>query len=312
MRELLIDHKSSPSIKSNSRMTKLKAQKSITTILDGKSVSVELCPDREIDFELLSKLNVKFCSVTWLGNSKENFNTPNTIPAISLANHLGCLGYNVLLHITGRNLNRTEAEIILNYVKDVGIVNILALQGDPSQILEKDDSKCDFPYAADFVKFIKNEYKNIFCVGVAGYPQIHPNSINKHQDLLHLKNKVDAGADFVLTQACFSQDLFKNFALSCKSYNIHTPIIPGIFIINSYKSLLAMVTFCGVKVPNDILKNMETHKNDDNTNNTMYGIKLAQDLITSLFNEFTDIHIFTLNNLQSVNNVICNLSFTDQ
>lgn len=73
-----------------------------------------------------------------------------------------------------------------------------------------------------------------------------------------------------------------------------------------------MVTFCGVKVPNDILKNMETHKNDDNTNNTMYGIKLAQDLITSLFNEFTDIHIFTLNNLQSVNNVICNLSFTDQ
>lgn len=130
MRQLLIDHKSSPSIKLNSRMAKFKSQKNITTILDEKKgISVELCPDREIDFELLSKLNVKFCSVTWLGNSKENFNTPNTIAAISLANHLGCLGYNVLLHLTGRNLNRTEAETILNYVKDVGIVNILALQG---------------------------------------------------------------------------------------------------------------------------------------------------------------------------------------
>lgn len=162
--------------------------------------------------------------------------------------------------------------------------NILALRGDLPNIDEEwsyDPEK--FNYATDLVRHIKADHDDYFTICVAGYPTGHPDADSYEDDLIHLKEKVDAGADFIITQLFFKAATFKKFVDDCRAIGINCPIIPGIMPIQSFDSLRHIVKLSKLEVPEEIKNIVYPLKdNDDAIRN--YGIHQATQMIRELFN----------------------------
>uniref|UniRef100_A0A8C9C2C9 Methylenetetrahydrofolate reductase n=1 Tax=Phocoena sinus TaxID=42100 RepID=A0A8C9C2C9_PHOSS len=147
--------------------------------------------------------------------------------------------------------SREEITGHLHKAKRLGLKNILALRGDPTgdQWEEEDGG---FNYAVDLVKHIRSEFGDYFDVCVAGYPKGHPDAESFEAGLKHLKEKVAAGADFVITQLFFEADTFFRFVRACSEIGITCPILPGIFPIQGYRSLRQLVKLSKLEVPQQI------------------------------------------------------------
>ncbi|XP_043679639.1 methylenetetrahydrofolate reductase [Vespula pensylvanica] len=212
-----------------------------------------------------------------------------------------------LLHLAAKGLKRCNVEMILKRAYNLGIRNIFALQGD--SILEDGD----FPHAIDLVKFIRSCFGKKFSICVAGYPDMHPLSPNKDFDLFYLKAKVDAGADFIITQIFFESDTFINFVNDCKNIGITIPIIPGIFPIPEYKCLQRMTNICRLHIPRKIVDRLETIKDDDEAVKN-FGIEFAIDLIKDILESRASygFHLFTLNKIPMAQNICNQLNLTYQ
>ena len=143
----------------------------------------------------------------------------------------------------------------------MGIKNILALRGDPPRGDEywvaADEQ---FQHAADLVRYIRQEHGDYFCLGVAGYPEGHCDAEDKSQEIHFLKAKVDAGADFVITQLFYDVDVYMNWYNACRKQGINVPIIPGIMPIQSYNSFRRMVKLCDSSIPDHIIQDLEPIK----------------------------------------------------
>ena len=96
---------------------------------------------------------------------------------------------------------------------------------------EQDERGVKIPYASDLVRYIKKEFGSVFSVGVAGYPSVHPEAKSQKEDLLHLKEKVDAGADYILTQMITSFEEVQEFKHLCTNIGVTVPILPGLLPI---------------------------------------------------------------------------------
>ena len=153
----------------------------------------------------------------------------------------------------------------------------------------------DLRYASDLVKFIRQEHGDYFGISVAGYPEGHPDAESYKKDLMYLKEKVDAGADFIITQFFFDCQKFVKYVRDCREIGISCPIIPGILPIFNFNSFKRMINFTKVSIPENILKDLEELKNDD-IKVSEYGIKIVIDLCLQLKqNGFNNYHIYTLN-----------------
>jgi methylenetetrahydrofolate reductase (NADPH) len=200
--------------------------------------------DIQVIFDTIDQLKVlkpDFISVTFGAGGSTRGRTveiadkiQNTykIPAVA---HLTCIG-------------ATQDSIagILDELKKKNVENILALRGDLPDG-EKNPLK-DFKYAADLVKFIKKGGWD-FSVGVAGYPEKHPEARSMNDDLKHLKEKVDAGADFITTQLFLDNNHFFKYKGELKSRGINIPVIPGIMTATKFINLERMTVMCGVEIP---------------------------------------------------------------
>ncbi|CAG8452615.1 6780_t:CDS:10 [Paraglomus occultum] len=245
----------------------------------------------------MSYLNPLFASFTW-GAGGSTIERTSEMCAISQSG----FGLETCMHLTCTNVNRDIIKEALNDAKDNGIQNILALRGDPPRGQEY-WSSCDsgFNYALDLVKFIRREYGDYFCIGVAGYPEGHPDSDDKQQDLRFLKEKVDAGADFIITQMFFDVDIFVKWEKECRKIGITVPIIPGIMPIQGYNSFRRIINLCKVYVPSSILNALEPIKHDDQAVKD-YGVQLAITMISTLRQNYSvcGFHLCTLNLEKSV------------
>jgi methylenetetrahydrofolate reductase (NADPH) len=138
-------------------------------------------------------------------------------------------GVDVLMHLTCTNMTVDELRQVLNAAKRVGIQNILALRGDPpkgSASWQPTSGGCN--HAVDLVRLIRKEHGDYFGIAVAGFPEGHPNSaVDLDTEVVHLKEKIDAGADFVLTQFFYDPQVFLDFLAKCRSAGINCPILPG-------------------------------------------------------------------------------------
>src|SRR5205823_6596392 len=154
--------------------------------------------------------------------------------------HLTCVGH-------------TAAELgqILDDLWDAGIRNVLALRGDPpagqSQFVA---TAGGFSYADELVKFVRG--RRDFCVGVAGYPEGHPQCLNKTRDLEHLKRKVDNGGCFIVTQLFFDNEDFYRFRDEARALGITVPILPGIMPVTNVQQIKRFVSMCGAKIPHPL------------------------------------------------------------
>ncbi|XP_003700717.3 methylenetetrahydrofolate reductase (NADPH) [Megachile rotundata] len=206
---------------------------------------------------------------------------------------------NILIHLIANDLTRTDVTIILKEALKCGITNVFALRGDSITV------NGDFPHAIDLVRFIKSQFDDTFCICVAGYPDMHPESPSKELDLFYLKEKVNAGADFIITQICFEANVFIKFANDCKEFGIHVPIIPGIFPIHNYSCLEKIAKVCNVKIPKSILNCLQPIKDDDDKVRN-YGIELSTNIIKDIIASGTTygFHLFTFNRI-SLSSEIC-------
>ncbi|XP_016141802.1 methylenetetrahydrofolate reductase-like [Sinocyclocheilus grahami] len=174
-----------------------------------------------------------FIDVTWhpAGDPGSDKETSSMIIASTAVNYCGLES---VLHLTCCNQTKEKITAHLNKAKRLGLKNIMALRGDPigEDWVEEDGG---FNYATDLVKHIRCEFDDYFDICVAGYPTGHPEAESYEDDLRHLKEKVDAGAHFIVTQLFFRAETFLKFVKDCRAIGITCPILPGIFPIQVHE-----------------------------------------------------------------------------
>ena len=258
-----------------------------------------------IKLDQMSGLEPLFIDVTWgAGGSTSDL----TLDICKNTQNFLCL--ETQMHLTCTNINEELVKNALDDAKKNNIRNILALRGDPPEGAEWEASDEKFRYAVDLVKYIRKEYGDYFGICVAGYPEGHPDG-NYEDDLKYLKEKVDAGADFVITQLFYDVDKYLNYVEDCRKIGIMCPILPGILPIVNYNNFKRMVGFCNVSVPQNILDDLEAIKDNDEEV-AKYGIQLATDMCKKILdNGVYGLHFYTLNRDDSCMKIIKNLDLLD-
>uniref|UniRef100_H2YN66 methylenetetrahydrofolate reductase (NADPH) n=1 Tax=Ciona savignyi TaxID=51511 RepID=H2YN66_CIOSA len=234
-----------------------------------------------------------FVDITWhpAGDPGGDKITSSTKIAGTVLNYCSL---DTMLHMTCVKQTEETIKKNLEKTKNLGIRNILALRGDADE--NWGITEGGFNYGVDLVRFIKKEYGDYFSICVAGYPNGHPDSTSYQEDLLHLKEKIDAGGEFVITQLFFTADEFLTFVKDCREIGITCPIIPGIFPIQTNRSLVQLTKLSKLTIPEEIQKVIEPIKDNDAAIRK-YGIDLATDMCRSLLNsgEVHGLHMYTLN-----------------
>ncbi|TDL24992.1 MTHFR-domain-containing protein [Rickenella mellea] len=222
-------------------------------------------------------------------------------------------GIDTVLHLTCTNMVQGSVDAALRDAKERGIHNILALRGDPPRGEEywiPTDPR--FTHAIDLVKYIKSspEFSD-FCVGVAAYPDGHADrETDEDGEIKYLKAKVDAGADFIVTQLFYDVDGFLRWLSKVRETGIGVPIIPGIMPLQNYGSFLRLTKLCGTRVPVELQAALEPIRHDDQMIKD-YGVSLATTMVKRLVSEggIEGVHFCTLNLERSVQRVLEDLNW---
>lgn len=210
-----------------------------------------------------------------------------------------------IAHLTCVCASRDGIKTALADMKNAGIENILALRGD---IPKNYDGQvfAEFSHASELVELIKET--GDFCVGGACYPEVHPDSANKHEDIIGLKKKVDAGCDYLTTQMFFDNNIFFNFMYRIRETGISVPIIPGIMPITRRVQVKNAVKLSGCNVP-ERFKSIVDAFGDTEAAMRQAGIAYATDQIIDLMaNGVKHIHVYSMNKPEVAAGIQKNLS----
>ena len=212
-------------------------------------------------------------------------------------------GVPVMPHLTCVASTKEHVANMIRQIRENNIDNVMALRGD----LPKDGIVChDFEHASDLVKEIRSLDSDI-CIGGACYPEGHVESANKAEDIHFLKEKVDAGCDFLTTQMFFDNNIFYNFLYRVKDVGINVPIVPGIMPITTAKQLSRSVQLSGTSVP-ERFKAIVDRFGDDPVAMRQAGIIYATEQIIDLIaNGITHIHVYSMNKPDVASDILYNL-----
>eukprot|EP01132_Coremiostelium_polycephalum_P010947 gene10947-13406_t len=213
-------------------------------------------------------------------------------------------GLDTMMHLTCTNMPVEQIIEALEKAKATGIKNILALRGDPPRGEEWKKIEGGFANASDLVRFIRQKYGDYFGIAVAAYPEGHSDCTSIEDDLRYLKEKVDCGADLIITQMFYDVDLFIAFVKKCRDIGITCPIIPGIMPIHTYAGFKRMTTLCKTVVPQYINDNLDPIKDNDEEVKK-YGVKLCIEMCKRLLESGVEgLHFYTLNLERNVRKVL--------
>lgn len=202
---------------------------------------------------------------------------------MNVAQHLTCLGH------TAEEIDRAAEELLRD-----GIENIVALRGDPPQPPGSFDmSRSAFSCARDLTRYLMT--KGHFSIAVAGYPETHHDAVSREADIAYLKEKVDAGAEAVVTQLFFDSSLYFRFVEDAQHAGIRVPIVPGIMPIANVAQIQRFTERCGASLPQHVLDRLERLAGDPAAV-IAFGIDYAIDLIDKLLcGGAPGVHLYTLN-----------------
>ncbi|MFT5703750.1 MAG: methylenetetrahydrofolate reductase (NADPH), partial [Rickettsiales bacterium] len=237
----------------------------------------------------LEVLNPSFVSVTYGAGGSTRERTHNTIKKIlqntSLkpASHLTCVG-----------ASRSEIDEIARNYWEAGVRHIVALRGDmpastPNYQLRKDGYK----YASELVAGLKNIAD--FEISVAGYPEMHPEALSLEVDIDHLKRKVDAGANRIITQFFFDSEIYLRFVDKCRAARIEVPIVPGILPVSNVKQVKHFSKMCGASIPkwmSEIFVNLDENEETRKLIAAIVAVEQCRILHKAGVDDF---HFYTLN-----------------
>ena len=281
-------------------------------LYDGKAhLSFEVFPPKtDTAFESvkhateeIAKLSPAFMSVTYGaggGTSRytldiaKNIKQMYAVPSIA---HLTCVS----------STRETVKERIRD-IKEAGIENIMALRGDiPKGMEGADRSRWDYQHAVQLVRELRN-LDSDFCIGGACYPEIHPESENQKEDIRFLKEKVDAGCDFLTTQMFFDNNLLYNFLYKIREAGITVPIIPGIMPITNANQVERAIKLSGSFMPQRF-KSLVDHFGHSPAAMMQAGIAYATDQIIDLYaNGINCVHVYSMNNPKVAAKIKANVS----
>lgn len=253
--------------------------------------------------ELIARMRPSFMSVTYGAGGgtsqftldiakdiKDRFNVPTMA-------HLTCVSSD----------KKTVAERIYE-IEQAGIVNVMALRGDLTPEMENEDrSHWDYHHAIDLVRELK-EADADFCIGCACYPEVHPESRDQREDIKYLKEKVDAGCDFLTTQMFFDNNLLYNFLYKIREAGITVPVLPGIMPITKAIQLKRAIKLSGSFIPQRFKALVDRFGSDDAAM-MQAGIAYATDQIIDLYaNGIKNVHLYTMNKPEIARAIQANLS----
>ena len=208
-------------------------------------------------------------------------------------------------HLTCVSSSKETVREMIGKIKDAGIENVLALRGDIPE--GSTDTARDYNHAIDLMKEISESGAG-FCVGGACYPEKHPECPTKKEDILHLKEKADAGFEFFTTQMFFDNNLFYNFMYRIREQGITVPIIPGIMPITKANQVARAISLSGSFMPQRFI-NLVDRFGDSPDAMMQAGIAYATDQIIDLFaNNITHVHVYSMNNPDVARAIMNNLS----
>jgi methylenetetrahydrofolate reductase (NADPH) len=239
----------------------------------------------------LADLKPAFVSVTYGAGGSTRKQTHQIVHklykefSLNVAAHLTCVGH-----------SRDEITEVLQQYAEEGVNNIVALRGDPPRDQPHFKPAPDgLSYGTELVSLIREKFGDRFGIAVAGYPEGHPETVNKLEDLDHLKAKVDAGADCVVTQLFFDNHDFYDFRERCDLAGLNVPIIAGIMPILSRKGILRMAGLSGARLPAKLLRRLY-QAGDDDQKVARVGIDWATQQCRDLLDQqVRGIHFYTLN-----------------
>ena len=213
-----------------------------------------------------------------------------------------------IAHLTCVSSTKETVRKMLNQFTENGIENIMALRGDiPQDRLNEDRSKWDYHHAIELVRDIK-EIAPQLCIGGACYPEIHPESANQREDIKYLKEKVDAGVDFLTTQMFFDNNLFYNFLYKIREAGISSPVIPGIMPITKANQVERAIKLSGSFMPQRFKSLVDKFGTDDEAMKQA-GIAYATDQIIDLYaNGITSVHVYSMNKSDVAGAIMKNVS----
>jgi methylenetetrahydrofolate reductase (NADPH) len=274
-------------------------------------VSFEFFPPKtdEGDRALLEKhipallqANPDFCSVTYGAGGSTRDKTLMIVDRIQREHKLTALA-----HLTCVNHTRDEVRAVLEKIRALGCKNILALRGDAPGGGEFKSTPGGFEFASQLVRFIREQ--SGFSIGAAGFPEGHiANRTGKHDDWRHLQEKVDAGADFILTQLFFDNaDFFEFRDYVAGRLGVRAPLVPGIVSILSAAQITKFTQLCGAKIPPILAAKLDQLKNDDEAA-AEFGVEYATKQCEELLRAgVPGLHFYTLNKSHSTVQVVKNL-----
>ncbi len=216
-------------------------------------------------------------------------------------------GVESLAHLTCVSSTRETVQARIKDIKAAGVENIMALRGDiPQNMLGEDRSLWQYHHAVELVREIKEA--GDFCVGGACYPEVHPESASQKEDIRFLKEKVDAGCDFLTTQMFFDNNLLYNFLYKIREAGINVPVIAGIMPITNAKQVERAIKLSGSFMPQRFKSIVDKFGQDANAMKQA-GIAYATDQIIDLFaNGVTNVHVYSMNKPDVASTIQANLS----
>jgi len=251
----------------------------------------------------LMTLKPQFCSVTYGAGGSTREKTLMIVDRIQRQHNLTAMA-----HLTCVSATKEQIAGILKEARSLGIKNILALRGDPpGRVGEFQKTEGGFEYSYELVRFIR-EIGGVG-IGTAGFPEGHiACKAGKYADWRHLKNKIDQGADFVLTQLFFDNRDYFEFRDHLQKLGAQVPLCPGLLPILSTAQIKRFTTMCGAKMPQKMMAQLDKLGEDDEAV-TQYGIEYASRQCEELLREGAPgIHFYTLNKSRSTTHVLKNLA----
>ncbi len=217
-------------------------------------------------------------------------------------------GIPMLAHLTCVSSDHETVRQRIIDMKEAGIENVMALRGDLTpELAGTDPASWDYQHAVQLVRELKESGAD-FCIGAACYPEVHPESPNQKEDILHLKEKVEAGAEFLTTQMVFDNNLFYNFLYKLREAGVTVPVLPGIMPITNAKQVARAISLSGSFMPQRF-KSIVDYFGQDPEAMKQAGIAYATDQIIDLYaNGITNVHVYSMNKPDVAKAISDNLS----
>ena len=275
------------------------------------SLSFEVFPPKtdaafesvKVAVEEIAKLRPSFVSVTYGAGGGTSKYTLDIAKKIKREHDVPTLA-----HLTCVSSDRETVRRRIEDMKEAGIKNVMALRGDiPADKLNDDRSYWHYNHAIELVRELR-ECDEDFCIGGACYPEIHPESANRGEDIMHLKEKVDAGCEFLTTQMFFDNNLFYSFLYKIREAGITVPIIPGIMPITNANQVARSIQLSGSFMPQRFKSLVDKFGSDPDAMKQA-GIAYATDQIIDLYaNGITNVHVYSMNKPDVAEKIQANLS----